>query len=55
MDTDGRLAVRIEKSEVFGAFEVSLDGELLYSKKHSGRLPHPGEVENLVMERLHKQ
>jgi predicted Rdx family selenoprotein len=39
---------------VFGAFEVSMAGELIYSKKRTGRLPHPGEVENLVLERLHK-
>ncbi len=29
-----------------GVFEVALDGELLYSKKATGRFPEPGEVED---------
>ena len=35
-----------------GIFEVSLDGELLFSKKALGRFPEPGEVEQLVERRL---
>jgi len=27
-----------------GRFEISLDGELVFSKKASGRFPKPGEV-----------
>jgi selenoprotein W-related protein len=27
-----------------GRFDISLDGELVYSKKASGRFPKPGEV-----------
>lgn len=28
-----------------GVFEVTIDNELLFSKKQTGRFPHPGEVE----------
>ena len=28
-----------------GVFEVTVDGELIYSKKATGRFPEPGEVE----------
>jgi len=44
----------IQPSERTGCFEVSLQGELIYSKLRSGRLPHPGEVEQIIMERLLK-
>ena len=27
-----------------GRFDISLDGELIFSKKASGRFPKPGEV-----------
>ena len=27
-----------------GVFEVTLDGELIYSKRSMGRFPEPGEV-----------
>jgi len=30
-----------------GRFEVSLDGELVFSKTGTGRFPEPGEVEGL--------
>ena len=30
-----------------GHFEITLDGELLFSKKHAGRFPKPGEVARL--------
>jgi len=31
-----------------GRFEISLDGELLFSKIGSGRFPKPGEVATLL-------
>jgi len=44
----------IQPSERTGCFEVSFQGELVYSKLMLGRLPHPGEVEQIIMERLLK-
>ena len=35
-----------------GVFEVSLDGQLIYSKRATGRFPEPGEVENEIRARL---
>ena len=35
-----------------GRFEVSLDGDLLYSKLATGRHAKPGEVTNLFRNRL---
>jgi selenoprotein W-related protein len=35
-----------------GRFEVTLDGELLFSKKATGRFPKPGEVAVLFEEKL---
>jgi selT/selW/selH-like putative selenoprotein len=35
-----------------GRFEVTLDGELLFSKKATGRFPKPGEVAGLFEEKL---
>lgn len=35
-----------------GVFEVTLDGELIYSKKGNGRFPEPGEVEGEVRKRV---
>jgi len=35
-----------------GRFEVTLDGELLFSKATLKRHPHPGEVHGLVAARL---
>ncbi|MDO9546218.1 MAG: Rdx family protein [Pelolinea sp.] len=44
--------VVLEPTQSVGNFEVSMDGELVYSKKKTGRLPHPGEVEQLMMTRI---
>ena len=44
----------IQPSERTGCFEVFLQDELLYSKLKTGRLPNPGEVEQIVMERVLK-
>ncbi len=35
-----------------GRFEVTFDGELIYSKLATGRPAEPGEVAGLVAERL---
>ncbi len=35
-----------------GRFEVSLDGDLIYSKMKTGRHAEPGEVSRLVEKRM---
>jgi selenoprotein W-related protein len=35
-----------------GRFEITLDGELLFSKKQAGRFPKPGEVAGLFEQKL---
>lgn len=35
-----------------GVFDVTLDNEIIYSKKQTGRFPMPGEVEEAVSERV---
>jgi selenoprotein W-related protein len=35
-----------------GRFEITLDGELLFSKKASGRFPKPGEIARLFEKKL---
>jgi selT/selW/selH-like putative selenoprotein len=35
-----------------GRFEVTLDGELLFSKKASGRFPKPGEIAGLFEKKV---
>lgn len=55
MQFAGRLQdAAIKPSDRSGCFEVYLQGELVYSKLKIGRLPHPGEVEQIIMERLIK-
>ena len=44
----------LESTQSIGSFEISLGTELVFSKKNSGYLPHPGEVEQLIMMRLFK-
>ena len=51
------LAGKLEKIEtkaakLTGSFDVFLDEDLVYSKKMTGRLPHPGEVEQLITTRI---
>ncbi len=46
--------VILEPAQSIGSFEVSLGEELVFSKKNSGSLPHPGEVGQLIMMRLFK-
>ncbi len=35
-----------------GRFEISLDGQLVFSKKKSGRFPKPGEIAGLFEKKL---
>ncbi len=35
-----------------GVFEVTLDGEVIFSKKANGRFPEPGEVASEVTNRV---
>jgi selenoprotein W-related protein len=35
-----------------GAFEISLDGQLVFSRKETGRFPKPGEVAGLFEKKL---
>ncbi len=35
-----------------GVFEVALDGELIYSKKETGRHAEPDEIPRLLRDRL---
>ena len=46
--------VELIPTKLIGSFEVTFEGELIYSKKKSGRLPHPGEVEQILVTRLTK-
>ena len=40
------------QSGISGRFEISLDGELVFSKKALGRFPKPGEVVTLFERNL---
>jgi selT/selW/selH-like putative selenoprotein len=40
------------KSGSTGHFEISLDGEPVFSKKHLGRFPKPGEIAGLFEKKL---
>lgn len=44
--------VTLEPTRLIGSFEVFFKGELVFSKKKSGRLPHLGEVEQILFARL---
>ncbi len=41
-------SLTILPSNKIGDLEVTLNGELIFSKQRSGRLPNPGEVEQLL-------
>lgn len=45
-------SISILPTKVMGDFEVKLDGKLIYSKRASGRLPNPDEVEQLLAAQL---
>ncbi len=41
--------IELIPSNKIGTFEVVIDGELIYSKSKSGRLPLPDEIIDLVL------
>jgi len=41
-------AVELIPSKKIGAFEVTVDGNLIYSKTKSGKMPAPEEIINLI-------
>ena len=41
--------VILKPTQSIGCYEISLGTELVFSKKDSGRLPHPGEIVQLIM------
>ena len=47
-----RIALATLRPSGGGRFEVTLDGELLFSKAALGRHPAPGEISGLVAARL---
>jgi selenoprotein W-related protein len=47
-----RIALATLRPSGGGRFEVTLDGELLYSKAALGRHAEPGEISSLVAARL---
>jgi predicted Rdx family selenoprotein len=56
MQFSGRIGeVTIQPTQVMGNFEVTLGDELVYSKRKTGRLPHPGEVELIILQKLSGQ
>jgi len=44
--------IDIKESNDVGTFDVFINKFLVYSKQKTGRLPHPGEVENLITKRI---
>ena len=47
-------SINLEPTRLVGSFEVFHNGELIFSKKKSGHLPHPGEVEQILFTRIMK-
>jgi predicted Rdx family selenoprotein len=45
-------SVTILPSSMVGDFEVKLDDRVIFSKRATGRLPNPGEVEELLAAKL---
>jgi selT/selW/selH-like putative selenoprotein len=51
----GRISrVILQPTQSIGCYEISFGKEHVFSKKNSGRLPHPGEIIQLIMMRLFK-
>jgi selenoprotein W-related protein len=50
LDSEFGTSTRLIKSSG-GVFEVTVDGDLVFSKRTLGRFPEPGEVEGLVRNR----
>ena len=50
----GRVSqVILEPTQSIGCYEISLGENLVFSKKNSGRLPHLGEIVQLILMRLY--
>ena len=47
-------SIDLEPTRLVGSFEVFHNGELIFSKKKNGHLPHPGEVEQILLTRIFK-
>ncbi|HGY55897.1 MAG TPA: SelT/SelW/SelH family protein [Caldithrix abyssi] len=45
------LDVELVKSSG-GRFEISFDGDLIFSKAQTGRFPQPGEIAALIKEKI---
>lgn len=48
-ELENRLGIKAELVESSGeAFEVEYGGKLLFSKRHVGRFPEEGEIQDLI-------
>ena len=47
------LAVELVHSAAAGAFEVALEGQLVFSKNRTNRFPDPAEVVDAIRARQH--
>jgi|LDZU01.1.fsa_nt_gi selenoprotein W-related protein len=47
-------SIQLEPTKLIGSFEIFFNEELIFSKKKSGQLPNPGEVEQIILKRLMK-
>jgi len=45
-------SVSLIPSEIIGSFEIRMDNQIIFSKQQCGRLPNPGEVEQLLASHL---
>ena len=45
-------SIDILEAQRVGTFDVFLDDVLVYSKSKTGRVPHPGEIEQIVIARI---
>ena len=50
---NGKISqVILKPTQSISSFEIFLGKEIVFSKKDSGHLPHPGEIGQLIMMRL---
>ena len=47
-------SIDLEPTRLVGSFKVFHNEELIFSKEKSGHLPHPGEVEQILLTRIMK-
>ncbi|WP_090106939.1 SelT/SelW/SelH family protein [Chitinophaga sp. CF118] len=50
--TDDLLSVSLQPSEVGGSYIVSVDGEVLFSRKEEGHFPEIKELKQLVRDKV---